>query len=72
MTVGTESFLRSLAKAELKPVYLIAGPEALLVQECCDALRSRLRGDGYSERIVIETDDGGFSWDELQLSLIHI
>lgn len=66
MTVGTESFLRSLAKAELKPVYLIAGPEALLVQECCDALRSRLRGDGYSERIVIETDDGGFSWDELQ------
>ena len=66
MSVGSESFLRALAKAELKPVYLIAGPEALLVQECCDALRSRLRESGYSERIVIETDDGGFSWDELQ------
>lgn len=65
MSVNSESFLRSLAKAEVKPVYLIAGSEMLLVQECCDALRIKLRDAGFSERTVIETDEGGFSWDEL-------
>lgn len=65
MSVSSEAFLRSLAKAGLQPVYLIAGSEALLVQECCDALRAKLREAGFSERIVMETDDSGFSWDEL-------
>ena len=50
MSVNSESFLRSLAKAEVKPVYLIAGSEMLLVQECCDALRIKLRDAGFSER----------------------
>lgn len=65
MSVGSETFLRALAKAAIQPVYLVAGSEALLVQECCDALRAKLREAGFSERIVLESDDSGFSWDEL-------
>lgn len=65
MSVNSESFLRSLAKSEVKPVYLIAGSEMLLVQECCDALRMKLRSAGFSERTVIDADGSGFNWDEL-------
>lgn len=65
MSISADAFLRGLAKSALRPVYLIAGSEPLLVQECCDALRMRLRAEGYSERIVLESDDSGFTWDEL-------
>ena len=65
MSLSVDSFLNTLAKAPIKPVYLIAGAEALLVQEAADALRQRLREQGYSERIVIDTDAGGFDWNDL-------
>jgi DNA polymerase-3 subunit delta len=65
MSLSIDSFLNNLAKAPIKPVYLIAGAEALLVQEAADALRQRLRENGYSERIVIDADAGGFDWNDL-------
>jgi DNA polymerase-3 subunit delta len=65
MSLSSEQFLKGLKKAQIKPVYIIAGQESLLIQECGDALKSHLKSQGFSERIVIETDNNGFSWDEL-------
>ena len=66
MSLSNDQFLRGLAKAAAKPVYLICGQEPLLVQECADALRAKLKADGFSERIVLESDDSGFDWDDLK------
>lgn len=65
MNVNSEQFLNALAKSAIKPVYLIAGQEPLLIQECAVALRSKLKTQGFSERIVLESDSSSFSWDEL-------
>lgn len=65
MSLSSEQFLKGLKKANTQPVYIIAGQEPLLIQECGDALKSNLKSQGFSERIVIDTDGNGFSWDEL-------
>lgn len=65
MSLTSSSFLNALNGAAIKPAYLIAGAETLLVQECADALRQKLKSAGYSERLVLDTDDSSFSWDEL-------
>jgi DNA polymerase-3 subunit delta len=65
MSQTNDQFLRGLAKAAVKPVYLLCGQEPLLVQECADALRAKLKAEGFSERIVLETDGSGFDWDDL-------
>lgn len=49
---------------ELKPVYLLAGDEHLLVFEAADALRKRAREAGYSEREVLDVESG-FDWNDL-------
>ena len=41
-------------RQQLLPVYLVSGDEALLVQEACDAIRSRAREAGCTEREVLE------------------
>lgn len=48
----------------LKPIYLVAGEEPLLMQEALDALRAAARGEGYSEREVLNADKG-FNWQQL-------
>lgn len=48
----------------IAPVYLVFGDEPLIVQECCDSVRSAARAQGFSERELHHTD-AGFSWDEL-------
>ncbi len=40
----------------LAPVYLISGDEALLVQECCDQIRSSARAAGYQDRLTFHAD----------------
>ena len=65
MNVSNEQFLKALAKSAIKPVYLIAGQEPLLIQECAVALRSKLKTQGFSERIVLDADSSSFEWDEL-------
>lgn len=48
----------------LAPVYLIAGPERLIVEEAADQVRRACREHGVEERIRL-TADRGFDWAEL-------
>lgn len=55
---------RQLAGEALRPVYLVAGAEPLLVQEAADAIRARAREEGYGEREVFDVD-ASFNWNTL-------
>jgi DNA polymerase-3 subunit delta len=48
----------------LAPVYLVAGPETLLVLEAADAVRARARSEG-AEREVFDADGRDPDWDAL-------
>jgi len=48
----------------LLPIYLVAGPEPLLVEESCDAIRAAARAAGVVERQVLEADSR-FEWSRL-------
>ena len=58
---------RLLGAKELKPVWLIAGAEHLLVLEAADQLRARARELGYAEREIHDVDHR-FDWNELAMS----
>ena len=58
---------RLLAANELKPVWLIAGAEHLLVMEAADQLRARTRELGFAEREIHDVDHR-FDWNELAMS----
>ncbi|TLY49775.1 MAG: DNA polymerase III subunit delta [Gammaproteobacteria bacterium] len=58
---------KQLAAGELAPVYLLAGEEHLLLLEAADALRTRAKALGYSEREVLDAD-GSFDWNALTQS----
>ena len=62
-----DAFLRSLAKGDLAPVYLLGGEEPLQLQEAGDALRARARALGFSEREVLDVEPN-FDWDRLARS----
>lgn len=62
-----EGFLKTLAKGDLAPVYLLAGDEPLQLQEAGDALRARARTIGYTEREVLDVE-AHFDWDRLARS----
>jgi len=57
--------LPSHLQQQLAPVYLVTGDEALLVQEACDAIRSKARESGCEERVVMHVETG-FDWHRLQ------
>jgi DNA polymerase-3 subunit delta len=59
-----DALARHLAGPELKPVYLLAGDEHLLLIEAADAIRRRARELGYTEREVFEVG-GDFDWNAL-------
>jgi DNA polymerase-3 subunit delta len=50
---------------QLLPVYLISGDEPLLMQECCDLVRSAAREAGCSEREVLDASAPGFNWQDI-------
>ncbi len=56
--------LPGMLQKQLANVYLVAGPEALLVEEATDAIRSAAKVHGLSERVVLDVD-GRFDWDSL-------
>lgn len=56
--------LEARLSQRLDPVYLVAGPELLLVEEACDAIRAAARRGGIDERQVVDAD-GRFDWNEL-------
>jgi DNA polymerase III subunit delta len=58
------TFQKQLAGPDLKPAYLIAGEEHLLVLEAADALRARARALGFNEREVLDAETH-FDWDAL-------
>lgn len=51
----------------LKPVWLIAGAEHLLVMEAADQVRARARELGFTEREIHDID-ARFDWNELAMS----
>ena len=67
MASACDEFLKSLARGELAPVYLLAGEEPLQLQEAGDALRARARAAGYTEREVLDVEPH-FDWDQLARS----
>jgi DNA polymerase-3 subunit delta len=71
MDLKADRFERQLASEPLRPVYLIAGGEPLIVQECADALRSQARAEGYSEREVLEAGKD-FDWNELTMGVASL
>ncbi|HEY5970564.1 MAG TPA: DNA polymerase III subunit delta [Pseudoxanthomonas sp.] len=50
----------------LHPIYLIAGPETLRVQEAADAVRKQARAQGINEREVFDADARDFEWSTLE------
>jgi DNA polymerase-3 subunit delta len=68
MEIKPERFERQLAGEPLRPVYLIAGTETLIVQELADAVRAKARAEGYGEREVFEAGRD-FDWNSLTMGL---
>jgi DNA polymerase-3 subunit delta len=64
MSISLAQFRKQLAGGELKPVYLLAGEEHLLLLEAADALRARARELGYTEREVLDAE-ANFDWNAL-------
>lgn len=62
MELKPEALARHLAGPELKPIYLLAGDEHLLLIEAVDKVRARAKALGYGEREVL---DEGFAWRDL-------
>ena len=46
----------------LRPLYVLHGDEALLVQEAADAIRAAARAQGYTERSVHIVAGAHFDW----------
>lgn len=68
MELRPDRFEAQLAREPLRPVYLIAGGEPLLVQEAADAVRAKAREEGYGEREIFDAE-GGFDWNSLTQGL---
>ena len=66
MPLNAAQWQKSLAADSLRPVYLLAGEE-LLVLEAADALRAQARRLGYAEREVLDVGNH-FDWDDLARS----
>lgn len=56
--------LPTLLARSLEPVYLVAGAEVLLVQECRDQIIETARKQGFIERDVYQVD-GRFDWSSI-------
>ncbi|TAH46456.1 MAG: DNA polymerase III subunit delta [Gammaproteobacteria bacterium] len=67
MPARLSDLAKLLATSELKPVWLIAGSEHLLVMEAADRLRARARELGYLEREIHDVDTR-FDWNELAMA----
>src|SRR5690606_6963660 len=71
MELRPDRLERQLAAEPLRPVYLIAGSEPLLVQELADAVRARARAEGFGEREVLDVEPG-FDWNRLSQGLASL
>lgn len=67
MELRPEQLVAQAGTQPLRPAYLVAGPETLLVLEAADAVRARARADG-AEREVFEAEGRDLDWDGLSAS----
>lgn len=63
MKLYAERLPEQLAR-QIAPVYLVAGPERLIVEEAADQIRKACRKQQIDERIRLNADRS-FKWDEL-------
>lgn len=67
MNIRPEQLTQQL-KNKLSNLYVISGDEIVLVQECCDQVKSMAKQHGFSE-IKILTVDKDFAWEDFQLEM---
>lgn len=65
-TIRLDNLSRTLAN-RLETVYLLAGAEPLLVQECRDQIILAARKQGFLERQIFQVDKS-FDWQELEVA----
>ncbi len=69
MELGVDRLVGQLANEPLRPVYLIAGSEPLLVLEAADAVRAAARAQGIPDREVHDMEGRDADWDGLDASI---
>ena len=69
MELSVDRIASQLAGQPLRPVYLVAGPETLLVLEAADAVRAAARAQGIEEREVHDMEGRDADWDALEASI---
>lgn len=69
MELNADRLTAQLQAEPLRPAYLVAGSETLLVLEAADAIRAAARAQGVSEREVHELDGRDPDWDALEVTI---
>ena len=69
MELSVDRIASQLAGEPLRPAYLVAGPETLLVLEAADAVRAAARAQGIEEREVHDMEGRDADWDGLAASI---
>lgn len=69
MELSVDRIASQLNAEPLRPAYLVAGPETLLVLEAADAVRAAARAQGIDERIVFDMEGRDADWDALAASI---
>lgn len=66
--IPAQAFLNQVQSAQfnLAPIYLFYGEEPLYLRDCGDALRQRLKQEGFISGETFEVD-AGFDWQALQM-----
>ena len=62
MELRPDRLAAQLAAEPLRPAYLVAGPETLVVLEAADAIRASARAQGVSEREIFDAEGRDFDW----------
>lgn len=65
MRLDPQTLPQALARGALAPLWLVCGPEPLLVAECADRIRARARAEGIAEREV-QFVERGYDWAALK------
>ena len=55
--------LESALERSIAPIYLVSGDEPLLSLECCDLIRTKAQGAGYTDRQVFDAEN--LNWDQI-------
>src|SRR5918993_1466686 len=63
--VRPDRLAAQLAGEPLRPAYLVAGSEALVVLEAADAVRAAARAQGIGEREVFDIEGRDPDWDSV-------